>query len=589
MVLRQEMRNCKITYINKEAQTHIKTISNAFSLRKINTISKIKGKVSIIFKNKYIKLLILINLFFQIISIRKTYFLEMKFSNISLKVKGIGQHQIMGDSRENYAFPKAYYPNYVYINGEIQNIVNYSYYFNQSDNLVQLVWNDPISFTKYMFYDCTDITEIDLSNFDFSKSSSMYYMFTNCRSLTSINFANIKTSQVTFMDCLFWNCSSLSHLNLSGFDTSKVTSMGTMFSGCSSLTYLDLSSFDTTKVTYMPSMFRNCSSLISVDLSSFDTTQVTYMSNMFSGCISLTSLNLSNFYTPRLIYMANMFAGCINLEYINMKNFYSFNLAISNDIFDGVPENIIVAIQSNMEDILIQLRRKKCFKSIWLDDWKSKQQLITSDNSKCLDSCDNDTTYKYEFNGKCYKNCSNGFLTDENGNTINKCKCQLDKCLYCSSVALLKDLCNKCNKNFYPMENDPSNIGDYINCYKEINGYYLDENKNLFRKCYDSCQTCKIGGNQNNHNCLTCNPNYPNEKNVNNYKNCYNEIHQGGENDDNEISSTIQINQQEQNISIDIDYYNNFLRKIETYFTSENYNTSKIDKGEDEIIEAYML
>ena len=108
------------------------------------------------------KLFILINLFYQILSIKKTNFLEINFSNITLKIKGIGQHQIMGDLRENYAFLKAYYPNYIYINGEIQNIVNYSYYFNQTDNLVQLVWNDAINFTKYMFYDCTNIIEIDL-------------------------------------------------------------------------------------------------------------------------------------------------------------------------------------------------------------------------------------------------------------------------------------------------------------------------------------------------------------------------------------------------------------------------------------------
>ena len=32
------------------------------------------------------------------------------------------------------------------------------------------------------------------------------------------------------------------------------------------------------------------------------------------------------------------------------------------------------------------------------------------------------------------------------------------------------------------MENDPSNIGEYINCYKEIYGYYLDKVDLLFKK-----------------------------------------------------------------------------------------------------------
>ena len=45
------------------------------------------------------------------------------------------------------------------------------------------------------------------------------------------------------------------------------------------------------------------------------------------------------------------------------------------------------------------------------------------------------------------------------------------------------------------MENDPLNIGDYINCYNEIpQGYYLDKNDLIYRKCYHSCETCYIKG-----------------------------------------------------------------------------------------------
>ena len=41
-----------------------------------------------------------------------------------------------------------------------------------------------------------------------------------------------------------------------------------------------------------------------------------------------------------------------------------------------------------------------------------------------------------------------------------------------------------CNDNFYKIENDPFNIGEYINCYKEPKGYYLDKNELLYKKCY---------------------------------------------------------------------------------------------------------
>ena len=61
-------------------------------------------------------------------------------------------------------------------------------------------------------------------------------------------------------------------------------------------------------------------------------------------------------------------------------------------------------------------------------------------------------------------------------------------------VALNKNLCTKCNIDYYRIENDDSNIGEYINCYKEPEGYYLDKNYSLFKKCYYRCETCEIKG-----------------------------------------------------------------------------------------------
>ena len=48
---------------------------------------------------------------------------------------------------------------------------------------------------------------------------------------------------------MFYNCSSLTNLNVSSFNTTKVTNMVAMFQGCNLLVRLDISSFDMTKVT----------------------------------------------------------------------------------------------------------------------------------------------------------------------------------------------------------------------------------------------------------------------------------------------------------------------------------------------------
>ena len=54
---------------------------------------------------------------------------------------------------------------------------------------------------------------------------------------------------------MFYNCSSLSSLNLSNFITDNVNDMESMFLLCSNLTSLNLSNFNTNNVTDMSRMF----------------------------------------------------------------------------------------------------------------------------------------------------------------------------------------------------------------------------------------------------------------------------------------------------------------------------------------------
>jgi surface protein len=60
---------------------------------------------------------------------------------------------------------------------------------------------------------------------------------------------------------MFFKCTSLTSLNLSNFTTSKVNDMSKMFSKCTSLTSLDLSKFNTSKVKEMSKMFFDCTKL----------------------------------------------------------------------------------------------------------------------------------------------------------------------------------------------------------------------------------------------------------------------------------------------------------------------------------------
>lgn len=94
---------------------------------------------------------------------------------------------------------------------------------------------------------------------------------------------------------IFYNCTALTSVDLSNLNTSNVTSMAVMFGTCSSLTSLDLSNFDTRNVTSMQSMFNTCSSLTSIKTNklSWNTSKVTSSSNMFNGCTHLPNYNSS--------------------------------------------------------------------------------------------------------------------------------------------------------------------------------------------------------------------------------------------------------------------------------------------------------
>ena len=81
---------------------------------------------------------------------------------------------------------------------------------------------------KHMFYECSSLTSLDLSNFNTNNVTSMYCMFSDCSSLTSLNLSNFNTNNVTNMSYMFSYCSSLTSLTLSNFNTSNVTNMRSM-------------------------------------------------------------------------------------------------------------------------------------------------------------------------------------------------------------------------------------------------------------------------------------------------------------------------------------------------------------------------
>ena len=322
-------------------------------------------------------ILILLNLFISIKALKEKYNLNDYF--ITLKIKNKGNNiKILGN--ENIK------PNEIYINGEKQNSINCYYDITNENSEIKLVWKNLIYSTSNLFYGCSQITEIDLSN------------------------------------------------------------------------------FETFQVTNMQSMFQDCSSLKTIDFSNFDTSNVQEIRHIFWGCASLTSIDLSNFILPRLtIDPCHMFQYSPNIKYISIKNGRINSLVITQ-----------------------------------INQWLSLDGIALSDTNLNL----RDKVRSWNKIINCFYNNNNkftGYIKTYSNNNI----------------------CNFCGTDYYKIYNDPTNTNSNYNCYKELEGYYLDKNDFIFKKCYTSCKKCEMKGNITNHNCIECLHDFIYELENLFYKNCY--------------------------------------------------------------------
>ena len=91
------------------------------------------------------------------------------------------------------------------------------------------------------FYGCTSLYSVKFNNvLNSTEMTSMQYMFSDCTSLSSDNivWTGLDTSNVTNINYIFYGCSNLMYLDLSNLDFGKVTTCTEPFYRCSKLLYV---------------------------------------------------------------------------------------------------------------------------------------------------------------------------------------------------------------------------------------------------------------------------------------------------------------------------------------------------------------
>ena len=426
---------------------------------------------------------------------------------------------------------------------------------------------------SYMFYNCQNMINLNI-NFENTRIKNMKAVFQNCKSFVDLDLSNFYTSNVEIMIDMFKGCSNLKYLNIKNFDTSKVTDMESMFDGCSNLISLDLNNFNTKNVQYMNKMFYNCSSLEILNFRNINADSLSTMYKMFYNCKKLNYLNIfSLIETSISIY--EMFEGINNNIILCIKQKENipdiFDLMVNkidnitldcsdkcykdgikrmydkeenkcyiiyeyeNNYYKKCPsrtrvKNISYVCQNFTCDYYYNYNQDNCYNSSIIPEGYYINDTLLKTIDKCYEgcktclgnatyciSCNNNSPYLYL--GQCYNSCKYDFFIDNDKNL--RCKCFEKKCFNCSKESLNLGLCLSCNEGYYPKIDDEIYNNNFINCYKDPEGYYFNYTHNKYMKCYYSCSYCYGYGNKFKHLCSICNS----ENNISilmdNYLNCY--------------------------------------------------------------------
>ena len=247
---------------------------------------------------------------------------------ITLKVKSTGVNNILSSTITNkntHIYPC---PSNIYLNNKLfQNYTDCHFIdIKESDTEIKLEWDNIVNNSlSGIFYNCINIIEVDMTNFDTSLITDMSEMFSMCHSLKSLNVQNLNTAKVESFRYMFFECISLISINLESFTIPKATTLYRMFFNCQKLEYINIKNFEEKENTDITEMFYNipknavicllsCPPPTNFTISSMNDTQAT---------VSWEGYDLNNFiisYGPQSL--ENPENG--NIINVNNKNYYIF-------------------------------------------------------------------------------------------------------------------------------------------------------------------------------------------------------------------------------------------------------------------------
>ena len=201
-------------------------------------------------------------------------------------------------------------------------------------------WKLPTDSLTHFFYGCPARKIVGLETWNTSTITDMSFMFMQCSNLTEFDVSHFNTSNVTTMDRMFYGCGNtvnydgMRELDLSSWNVSKVKSMYYMFNDCSNLRTINTTGWNVSNVESMGGMFRNCKNLQTFDMSNWNIQQILSSDSMFENCEALRSVNTSGLTSTTWVRFVDMFKNCSSLASIDFSGIKSQTWTVGG-MFDG--------------------------------------------------------------------------------------------------------------------------------------------------------------------------------------------------------------------------------------------------------------